>query len=79
MNPQQHALDRAFSPCLTLVQDAAGYWHPNCHETGDKLRAIGITWPQARGISTAALDDILYNVSEHGYCLETVPNQELAQ
>jgi hypothetical protein len=65
-------LDAMFSPSITLIQDRWGNWQPDCGETADKLQAIGCTFG-IEGISTAALDDVLFNVSEHGYCLETVP------
>ena len=57
---------------LTLIEDRWGNWQPDCGATSDKLREIGVTFG-VEGISTAGLDDVLDNVSYHGYWLETVP------
>lgn len=71
----QTKLEKMFSPTITLIQDYTGRWQPDCGATADRLHDMGIDFGPD-GISTLALDDILYNVSQYGYCLETVPLNE---
>ena len=69
------ALDRMTTSRVTLVQDMEGNWQPSCGTDSDRLREMGVTFGMD-GISTAALDDVLFNVSEYGYWLETIPTAD---
>lgn len=65
-------LDQFTSPSIRLFESETG-WFPDCGATADKLHAIGVDYDPAYGISKLALDDVLFNISNAGYWLETVP------
>ena len=65
-------LEAMTSPAIRLIQDTSGNWQPDCGATADKLHAMGLDFGPD-GISRLAIDDVLSNVSQFGYWLETVP------